>query len=65
MKSKVIFTIVFSMIQLFCMANLLINDRIDLPKKWKFQTSDNPAYSKSDFNDNTWKTIQIGKPWET
>ena len=65
MKSKVIFTVVFSIIQLFCMASLPLKQSVDLPKEWKFQIGDNLAYSKPDFDDKAWKTIQIGKPWES
>lgn len=65
MKTKIIFTIIFSIIELPLFAGQQSIVSINLPKEWKFQTGDNPEYSKSDFNDQSWKTIQIGNPWET
>lgn len=64
MKSKVIFILLFSMIQFVGSTSLPIKDGIDFPKQWKFQTGDRPEYSKPDFDDKAWKTIQIGKTWE-
>ncbi|NEW83842.1 MAG: hypothetical protein GZ094_15950 [Mariniphaga sp.] len=37
---------------------------IDISKGWKMQTSDKPEYSKPDFDDSGWKSIQVGSPWE-
>jgi len=31
---------------------------------WKFQTGDNPEYSKPGFDDSAWKPIETGKAWE-
>ena len=37
---------------------------IDISKGWKMQTGDKPEYSKPDFDDSGWKSIQVGSPWE-
>ena len=36
-----------------------------LPKEWKFQTGDHPEYSKPEYNDQSWKTINVENFWET
>ena len=38
-------------------------ERIDISGKWKFQTGDSPEYSKPEFDDQNWKSIQVGKNW--
>ncbi len=38
-------------------------ERIDLSGNWKFQTGDSPEYSKPEFDDRNWKSIQVGKNW--
>lgn len=40
------------------------NDNIELPKVWKFQTGDKADYSKPEYNDQLWNTINIQKFWE-
>jgi cephalosporin-C deacetylase len=37
---------------------------INLPKQWKFAASDNEAYAATNYSDNNWQNIEIGKPWE-
>jgi cephalosporin-C deacetylase len=35
-----------------------------LPAIWKFQTGDNPEWSKPSFNDSGWKDISVNDVWE-
>ncbi len=37
---------------------------IELEKKWRFEIGDNMAYSKADFNDVKWDSIDVPEPWE-
>jgi DUF1680 family protein len=64
MKNKVVITIIFSTIAMSCITRQHSGESIDLPKEWKFQTGDNTEYSKPDFADQSWKTIQTGNSWE-
>ena len=65
MKNNVVLIIISGMIVIACTTSQQSGESIDLPKDWKFQTGDNTEYSKPDFADHSWKTIQTGKPWET
>ena len=65
MKNKVIYTIIISMIVMACTTRQQSKESTDIPKEWKFHTGDNPEYSKSGFDDHSWKVIQAGNPWET
>ena len=47
-----------------CVSNHHSGINMNLTKEWKFQTGDHPEYSKPDFDDLSWKTIQAGNPWE-
>ena len=39
------------------------SEKIKLSGNWKFQTGDSPEYSKPEFDDQNWKSIQVGKNW--
>ena len=44
-------------------------EKIDIPTEWKFITGDcgdssKPAYARPEYNDQDWKTIMTGSPWE-
>ena len=41
------------------------NENIELPKVWKFQTGDNIDYSRPDYNDQAWNTINVENFWES
>jgi hypothetical protein len=41
--------------------NKLPPEGVLLDKGWKFQSGDNPEYSKPDFNDKQWKSIDPTK----
>jgi len=41
------------------------NENIELPKVWRFQTGDNPDYSKPDYDDQTWNAINVENFWES
>ena len=41
------------------------NHILDISTKWKFHTGDNPEYSRPDLNDTDWKSISLGKNWES
>ena len=64
MKIRIILVIILCIIIISCNNNQQSKESIDLPKEWKFRTGDNPEYSKPDFNDQSWKKIQAGNPWE-
>jgi DUF1680 family protein len=65
MKTNIIVIFIFSIIALSSIASQQSIESVNLPKEWKFQTGDNPQYSKPEFDDQSWKPIQIGNPWET
>jgi len=63
MKTKLnILTFLFLII-LFKGFSQTAAERIDLSGNWKFQTGDSPEYSKPTFDDQNWKSIQVGKNW--
>jgi hypothetical protein len=62
MKNKVIYTIIISMTVMACTTRQQSKESTDIPKEWKFHTGDNPEYSKSGFDDHSWKVIQTGNP---
>ncbi|HLY69845.1 MAG TPA: putative Ig domain-containing protein [Puia sp.] len=37
---------------------------VNITKGWKFKTGDSTAWSSPTFNDSSWSSIEIGKPWE-
>ena len=38
---------------------------VSLEGKWKFSTYDNPAWSKTDYDDSEWKSINVPNTWES
>lgn len=62
---------VFYVFILICMVTMSftsekqINATIELPKEWKFQIGDNSEYSKPEFDDKAWKTIDVENFWES
>lgn len=63
MKKLIFFAAIFLLVSnsIKCQNSV---EKIDISTGWKFQTGDNPEYSKPKFDDQKWKTIQLGKPWE-
>ncbi len=41
------------------------NNTVELPEVWKFRIGDNPEYSTTAFNDQSWETIKVDNYWET
>lgn len=39
--------------------------QVDISKGWKFMQDDNLEFTKPDYNDNNWKTIDVDKIWES
>src|SRR6516165_7241173 len=37
---------------------------INITKGWKFKTGDQPDWASPGFNDSSWQSIEVGKPWE-
>lgn len=65
MKSKTILYMLFLLVIKSFASSPKADISFMLPKEWKFQTGDNPEYSKPEFNDQTWKAINVEKFWET
>ncbi|MBC7849283.1 MAG: glycoside hydrolase family 127 protein, partial [Chitinophagaceae bacterium] len=62
------FNILFPLICLIvisCTTRQKTSESLELPREWKFQTGDNPEFSKPDFLDQEWKTINVDSYWET
>lgn len=53
------------LIVISCTTRQKTSESLELPKEWKFQTGDNPEFSKPDFVDQEWKTIKVDSFWET
>jgi DUF1680 family protein len=65
MKNKAIFTLIICMIAIADAKSQQTNESINLPKEWKVQIGDSSEYSKPDFDDGLWKTLQIGNFWQS
>ncbi len=65
MKNSNILLLLIYLIVNSCTTNQETNGSHELPKEWKFQTGDNPEFSKPDFVDQDWKTIKVDSFWET
>lgn len=65
MKSKIV--IILLMLLVVDFLTLAKNNAVslNLPTEWRFQTGDSPEFSKSDFDDHSWKSINVEKNWET
>ncbi|MEN9022244.1 MAG: acetylxylan esterase [Verrucomicrobiales bacterium] len=37
---------------------------LNIAQGWRFTTGDNAAWAQPEFDDSTWKPIEIGRPWE-
>ena len=53
----------FSLFILFS-TTLVQSQTIDLSQGWKFKTGDSLLWSKNDFDDSQWRTINVGMYWE-
>ena len=65
MKSRIILYMLFLVVIKSFASSPRTDIRLVLPKEWKFQTGDHPEYSKPEYNDRSWKTINVEKFWET
>jgi len=63
-KTHILFPII-CLIVISCTPRQKTSESLELPKEWKFQTGDNPEFSKPDFLDQEWKTIFVDSYWET
>ena len=36
----------------------------DISKGWRFTTGDDVMWAQPEFDDSSWKPIDVGKPWE-
>lgn len=56
---------------LFCMGSVQaqqrevpnLNHAVDLSGPWKFHTGDDPQWSAPDFDDSSWKLLQVPRAW--
>lgn len=62
---KICYVFVFCMVTMSFTTNKQNNEIIELSKVWKFQTGDNLDYSKPDYDDKAWKTINVENFWES
>ena len=62
MKSRIfLFFLFFLAFNSFASSQNNVNS-LELPTEWRFQTGDNPEFSKPDFDDHNWKNIsEIGR----
>ena len=37
---------------------------LDIAEGWRFTKGDDPAWAQPEFDDSTWRPIDVGKPWE-
>jgi len=65
MKNSIFLLWLICLIINSCTTNQNTSESIKLPKEWKFQTGDNPEFSKQDFVDLEWKAIKVDSFWET
>ena len=65
MKNSNILFLLICLIINSCTTNQKTSESLELPKEWKFQTGDNPDFSKPDFVIQEWKTINVDTFWET
>jgi alpha-galactosidase len=50
---------------LLCVLGFLaVSAQVDLSGGWRFHTGDDPSWSGQNFNDQDWKSIEVGKQWE-
>lgn len=65
MKNKTISFIIVLLISSSSVFGQKTSASVEIPKEWKFQTGDNPEFSKPGFDDRSWKTIRVDNFWET
>lgn len=63
-KIHILFSLI-CLIVISCTPRQKSIENLELPKEWKFQTGDNPEFSKPDFVDQEWKTMNVDSFWET
>jgi len=66
MKSiKIVSVLIIGIVTMSFTTKKQINENIELSKVWRFQTGDNPDYSRPDYDDQAWKTINVENFWES
>jgi len=64
MKKSVPIALVICFLLALQVKSQQVTQNIDIPKEWKFQTGDNPEFSKTEFQDQNWKKINPDDFWE-
>ncbi|HEX4850344.1 MAG TPA: hypothetical protein VFV08_06030, partial [Puia sp.] len=54
---------IFAFLLAYIPFSLFAQDLI-IKEGWKFKTGDEPQWSYANFNDSSWASIEVGKPWE-
>lgn len=63
--SKIIYVFVFSVLTMCVSGKDRVETEVRVPGMWKFMTGDNTDYLKTDYDDETWKTINVEEVWES
>src|SRR5665648_432505 len=64
MKKSVLITLIICFLLALQAKSQQVNQGIDIPKEWKFQTGDNPEFRLPEFKDQNWKKINPDDFWE-
>lgn len=62
---KIACVFIFGLVIMSFTTKSQMNENIEIPKMWKFQIGDNHDYSKLDYDDKSWKTINVENVWES